>query len=44
MSRVHFIRIDLGETTTSESYLHAVEGAMRLHDWSCDYCIEQGLL
>ena len=44
MSAVHFIRIDLSETTTSQSYLHMVNSAMKLHDWSCDYCIGRGLI
>lgn len=44
MKSVHFIRIDLGEQTTSKSYLFWVRRAVMEHSWSCDYCIERGLL
>lgn len=40
---IHFIRVDLGEVSTSESFNREVETTMRGHDNLCDYpvCVDK---
>lgn len=35
--KVHFVRIDLGEVTRSESFLFWVRYQVNRHEWECKY-------